>query len=355
MQLSLDWNDDLCRICSDGGELICCEGCPASFHKECVGLDAIPEGDWFCPTCRCCVCAKSTVSTTVFEELMLICDQCEREFHVKCVEEKLTRLPKGDWFCGGGCRALNRDIRGLCEMGEVQKEGDFSYLWLSGKEAKKDELRRAQLKRCTEVVGECFLPMKDRKTQRNLIPLIVRGSKSPPHDFTGFKCLALLCKGEIVCVATVRVFSKEVAEMPFIATPFKCRGQGYARRTMDYLEESLHSVGVQRLLLPALGEIQRLWSRFGYHVAGEEQRRQFYNYRILAFPGCTVMSKKLSTTHVTTTHDAPTQASTPVLADKARLDAASVSAAEQQAPGPTPAKPAPTDAKALEPQQPSAK
>ncbi len=181
-------------ICSDGGELICCEGCPASFHKECVGLDAIPEGDWFCPTCCCCVCSKSTVSTTVFEELMLICDQCEREFHVKCIDEKLTRLPKGDWFCCAGCRELHRNIRGLCEQGEVRRaiggttgvggdgdfSDDFSFLWLSGREAKRDEHRKLQLKRCTEVVGECFLPMKDAKTQKNLIPLIVQVSPARP-------------------------------------------------------------------------------------------------------------------------------------------------------------------------------
>ncbi|KAL0303317.1 UNVERIFIED_CONTAM: Increased DNA methylation 1 [Sesamum radiatum] len=37
-------NDDLCSICEDGGDLLCCKNCPRAFHTECVGLSVIPKG-----------------------------------------------------------------------------------------------------------------------------------------------------------------------------------------------------------------------------------------------------------------------------------------------------------------------
>ena len=43
----------VCRVCKDGGKLICCDFCPESYHLNCVEppLDQIPEGDWKCPRC----------------------------------------------------------------------------------------------------------------------------------------------------------------------------------------------------------------------------------------------------------------------------------------------------------------
>ena len=32
-----EW-DEYCKVCGKGGELICCDGCPASFHLRCAHL-----------------------------------------------------------------------------------------------------------------------------------------------------------------------------------------------------------------------------------------------------------------------------------------------------------------------------
>lgn len=60
--MSADENDDTCGVCGQRGDLICCDGCPASYHfsvscKQCLNISRLnthedrDEEDWFCPTC----------------------------------------------------------------------------------------------------------------------------------------------------------------------------------------------------------------------------------------------------------------------------------------------------------------
>lgn len=48
-----DGNGDECRLCGMDGTLICCDGCPSSYHSRCIGVMKmfIPEGEWYCPEC----------------------------------------------------------------------------------------------------------------------------------------------------------------------------------------------------------------------------------------------------------------------------------------------------------------
>ncbi|XP_071947092.1 histone-lysine N-methyltransferase NSD2-like [Antedon mediterranea] len=45
--VSVSW----CFTCSKGGNLLCCESCPAAFHPDCIGYASIPDGRWFCRDC----------------------------------------------------------------------------------------------------------------------------------------------------------------------------------------------------------------------------------------------------------------------------------------------------------------
>jgi hypothetical protein len=47
-----DHNLDFCYKCGEGGELICCDGCPNAVHKQCAGMKRVPKGTWFCEGCR---------------------------------------------------------------------------------------------------------------------------------------------------------------------------------------------------------------------------------------------------------------------------------------------------------------
>ncbi|GMT18816.1 hypothetical protein PFISCL1PPCAC_10113, partial [Pristionchus fissidentatus] len=48
-------NTQFCIVCREGGELLCCEGCPASFHLLChtppIIRSEIPSGKWLCHRC----------------------------------------------------------------------------------------------------------------------------------------------------------------------------------------------------------------------------------------------------------------------------------------------------------------
>uniref|UniRef100_A0A671VLM8 Chromodomain helicase DNA binding protein 3 n=1 Tax=Sparus aurata TaxID=8175 RepID=A0A671VLM8_SPAAU len=55
---SEDRDDDhmeFCRVCKDGGELLCCDTCTSSYHIHCLNppLPEIPNGEWLCPRCTC--------------------------------------------------------------------------------------------------------------------------------------------------------------------------------------------------------------------------------------------------------------------------------------------------------------
>ena len=49
-------NNDKCDSCGEGGDLLCCDRCPASFHLGChdppIPEEDIPSGDWICHNCK---------------------------------------------------------------------------------------------------------------------------------------------------------------------------------------------------------------------------------------------------------------------------------------------------------------
>lgn len=44
---------DQCALCTEGGELLCCDTCPLAYHLTCAypPLRRIPRGNWACQVC----------------------------------------------------------------------------------------------------------------------------------------------------------------------------------------------------------------------------------------------------------------------------------------------------------------
>ncbi|KAL5214840.1 hypothetical protein ABZP36_003992 [Zizania latifolia] len=162
-------SDDLCSICSDGGELLLCDSCPRAFHRECVGFTTIPKGTWCCLYCEnrkqresslaynnnaiaagridgidsieqiftrsiriattpvngfggCALCKLHDFSKKKFSaRTVLLCDQCGREFHIGCLKEQnmadLTALPEGAWYCSADCVRISETLKDLLSRG----------------------------------------------------------------------------------------------------------------------------------------------------------------------------------------------------------------------------------------------
>ncbi|KAL3681613.1 hypothetical protein R1sor_024569 [Riccia sorocarpa] len=311
-QESADKSDDTCGICGDGGQLICCDHCPSTFHLECMGMEAVPEGDWFCPNCRCAICGGSQFNgdKSSFGDLTVIfCDQCECEYHVKCLRDRgveLDSCPQEDWFCGESCQKIFRGLRGLVGVSRPM-EGGFSWTLLRS-QAEDDrksgcvsntELNAehdSKLSIALSVMQECFRPMIDPRTKIDIVSHVLYNRRSDVSrlNYHGFYTMLLERGDELISVATIRVHGSRLAEMPLIGTRFAYRRQGMCRRLMSALEEMLRSLGVERLVLPAVPELLETWTgAFGFMGMQGSERLKLMDLNIMAFPGTSLLYKPL--------------------------------------------------------------
>ena len=57
-----EWHDYCAECKRSGGALLCCDGCPRSYHLTCAHLRSMPVGEWFCPHCSSDVGARESAS-----------------------------------------------------------------------------------------------------------------------------------------------------------------------------------------------------------------------------------------------------------------------------------------------------
>lgn len=113
-------HQDYCEVCQQGGEIILCDTCPKAYHLVCLDpeLDEAPEGKWSCAKCEedgpqvpvedeeddehqdyCRVCKDGGE--------LLCCDSCPMAYHTYCLDPPLSELPTSSWTCPRcGCPPL---------------------------------------------------------------------------------------------------------------------------------------------------------------------------------------------------------------------------------------------------------
>ncbi|XP_062183659.1 uncharacterized protein LOC133887705 [Phragmites australis] len=308
MSLQADRNDDTCGLCGDGGELICCDSCPASYHQACLPCQDIPDGSWYCSSCLCDICGEVANPEELRTSLpALECSQCERQYHVKCVSGKVLCNEEGGpcaWFCGRRCQQICTRFRSHIGVPDHIDDGlSCTILRNNGDQKVCAPAEIALMAECNmklmialSIMEECFLPILDPRTGIDIIPSIVYNWRSDfVHlDHKGFYTVVLENDDSIISVASIRLHGTIVAEMPLIATCTENRQQGMCRRLIDYIEEMLKSLKVEMLLLSAIPHLVDRWtSAFGFREIDDSDKKKLSKVRLASIPGTVLLKKNL--------------------------------------------------------------
>lgn len=364
---SCDENEDICTECGDGGDLLLCDGCPRAFHTDCAGESRIPVGNWFCFNCQhhsrtrrklsarkeprlygkaasfgsqekpsnrctrvvnapektvggCVLCRLHDFDKRAFgDRTVMLCDQCEKEFHVGCLRERgmadLKELPEGEWFCSNDCTKIHSALQKLVSHGpeslpsfitdELMKKrrdkgleevssANISWQLLHAKTRDADS--RVLLSEAAAIFAECFDPITDTVTGRDLIPSMVYSKSMKAQEFRGMYCAVLTADSVVVSAAVFRIFGRQVAELPLVATSPRSQGQGYFQSLFSCIERLLGFLNVENLVLPAAEEAESIWiSKFGFTEMSEDKFDEYRkDLQIMSFQGNSKLEKPCS-------------------------------------------------------------
>ncbi|KAL6880624.1 hypothetical protein ACP4OV_012189 [Aristida adscensionis] len=321
--------DDTCAICGDGGDLLCCDHCPSTFHLDCLGIE-MPSGDWYCRSCVCRFCGSAQEKTSSTSDL-LSCSQCLRKYHQGCAPgtggDDVSTKPSTsiDCFCSPGCRKIYKQLRRLLGVKNNIEEG-FSWSLVRCFTDSQDmpPKKKAQMVHCNSktalafsVMDECFRPHIDERSGINMIHNVVYncGSDFSRLDFSRFYTFVLERGDEVISTASVskaitgarnyvvlnaslvfcmnRIHGTDLAEMPFIGTSGRYRHQGMCSRLLDAIEMALCSVNVRKLVIPAVPELENTWtSVFGFKPVGPSKKQRIKSVNLLIINGTGLLEKR---------------------------------------------------------------
>lgn len=301
-----DPNDDSCGVCGDGGELICCDNCPSTFHQACLSMQVLPEGSWYCSSCTCWICSE-LVSDNAERSQDFKCSQCAHKYHGTCLQgiSKRRKLFPETYFCGKNCEKVYNGLSSRVGIINPNADGlSWSILKCFQEDGMVHSARRLALKaECNSklavalsIMEESFLSMVDPRTGIDMIPHVLYnwGSTFARLDFDGFYTVVVEKDDVMISVASIRVHGVTIAEMPLVATCSKYRRQGMCRILVAAIEEMLMSLKVEKLVVAALPSLVETWTEgFGFKPMDDEERDALKRINLMVFPGTTLLKKTL--------------------------------------------------------------
>ncbi|XP_051228527.1 uncharacterized protein [Lolium perenne] len=288
-----DRSDDACGICADGGQLLCCDSCPSTFHPECLGVQ-VPKGSWVCHYCRCFVCLATDGD-------LATCQQCTRKHHQHCRPSLFAGHEIGP-YCSETCKKMAAKLSEMVGASNTAGGDGFSWslLKIHKDSSATDSIAvlecNAKLVVALGVLDECFNPVKDRRTGIDMLRQAVfsLGSEFKRLSYDGFYTMVLEKDAEIISVALLRFHGSKLAEMPFAGTLPHYQRQGMMRRLVNAVEQVLSTLQVENLLIPAVAEVVDTWKRsFGFMPVEPRLREEANRLSTVVVTGTTLLQKHI--------------------------------------------------------------
>ncbi|KAK6544777.1 hypothetical protein TWF694_001460 [Orbilia ellipsospora] len=86
-------NQDYCQVCLDGGDIICCSGCPRSYHYDCLDDEhkykSGSKMQYHCSQHECYDCEQKTSDAG---NMLYRCRFCERAYCEDCLDFDISKL-----------------------------------------------------------------------------------------------------------------------------------------------------------------------------------------------------------------------------------------------------------------------
>ncbi|XP_062103450.1 uncharacterized protein LOC133814517 [Humulus lupulus] len=89
------------------------------------------------------------------------------------------------------------------------------------------------LSRSAAIFRECFDPIV-AKSGRDLIPIMVYGRNISGQEFGGMYCVVLTVRSIVVSAGLLRIFGREVAELPIVAKTREHQGKVGTNETLIF-------------------------------------------------------------------------------------------------------------------------
>ncbi|KAG5554711.1 hypothetical protein RHGRI_012312 [Rhododendron griersonianum] len=239
-----DPSDDTCSLCGDGGDLMCCDGCPATFHQSCLIIKLFDN----------------------LQKLLGVKNELESGFSWSLIHRT----------------DLNTDTSHCSFPQRVECNSKLAV--------------------ALSVMDECFLPIVDRRSGINLIHKVLynSGSNFNRLNYSGFYTAILERGDEIISVACIRIHGTQLAELPFIGTRHMYRRQGMCRLLFRAIESVLCSLKVEKLVIPATSEHMHIWNVvFGFNPIEQSHKQEMRSINMLVFPGTDMLQKLLVEQQIT--------------------------------------------------------
>ncbi|XVE61612.1 hypothetical protein DITRI_Ditri06bG0054300 [Diplodiscus trichospermus] len=268
-----------------------------------------------CALCRACDFSKSGFGPRT----IILCDQCEKEYHIGCLRTHkmadLREIPRGKWFCCSDCSRIHSSLQKLLIRGaeklpdslldvikkKYMEKGidadiniDVRWRLLSGKFTSPET--RLLLSQAVGIFHECFDPIVDATTGRDLIPCMVYGRNLKGQEYGGMYCAVLTVNSFVASAGIIRVFGQEIAELPLVATSITNHGKGYFQLLFSCIEKLLAFLNVKNLVLPAAEEAESIWTdKFGFKKLRPDQLSEYRKSccQMVIFKGTSMLQKEV--------------------------------------------------------------